>query len=296
MVNPAQPKISIVTPSFNQGDFLEHTIQSVLCQDYPNLEYVIIDGGSSDGSVDIIKRYEDRLSYWVSEEDEGQGHALNKGFMHTTGEIMAWINSDDMYTPWSLKTVSEIFTSFPHVMWIIGMPALWNSSGAMISAGRVSRNMYDYLLGRYAWIQQESVFWRRDIYERAGGHINQDYKFMIDGELWTRFFLREPLYTVDCVLGGFRLHAGNRAMHNNSACIDEMNRAISDMRKSCPADVMKHYARLKFLKRFAGNPATRILISHLGSRIYPSTFSAAAHKNIGWQNEGWVERTLPFSP
>ena len=103
------PKISIVTPSFNQAEFLEQTICSVLNQNYPNLEYIIIDGGSTDGSVEIIKKYADKFTYWVSEKDNGQYDAINKGFSHTTGDIMGWINSSDIYYPWTLSMIAEIF-------------------------------------------------------------------------------------------------------------------------------------------------------------------------------------------
>ena len=104
------PKISIVTPSFNQGIFLEATIQSVLNQNYPNLEYIVIDGGSTDNSVKIIKKYEKYLSYWVSESDRGQSHAINKGFTISTGEIMGWLNSDDLYTSGALNHVANVFS------------------------------------------------------------------------------------------------------------------------------------------------------------------------------------------
>jgi len=289
------PKISIVTPSFNQNKYLEKTIQSVVSQAYPNLELVIIDGGSDDGSVETIRKYEHHLSYWVSEKDEGHGHALNKGFSHTTGDIMAWINSDDMYTPWSFNVVSEIFTSFPQIMWIVGFNSLWNSGGSMITAKRAPKNIFDYLLGKYAWIQQESVFWRRDLWEKAGGHINQDYNFMVDGELWTRFFLYESLYTVDCILGGYRLHSDNRAKHNSAECSLEMDKAIAEMRKSCSPDVMKIYNRLEVFPSLRKHRNLRALVSRLGARLYPSVFRAAAYKNITWRNEGWIERTLPYS-
>src|SRR5215470_7311361 len=111
----ARPRISIVTPSFNQARFLEATIRSVLDQRYDNLEYIVVDGGSTDGSVEIIKRYADRLAFWCSEADGGHGNALNKGLRRATGEIMAWLNSDDIYWPWTLAAVAEIFEAHPDV-------------------------------------------------------------------------------------------------------------------------------------------------------------------------------------
>lgn len=108
-------KISIVTPSFNQASFLEETIDSVLSQRDPNLEYVIMDGGSSDNSVEVIKRKTSRLAYWTSEPDKGQYDAINKGFAKTTGDIMAWINSDDKYTPWAFSIVRDLFTKYPQI-------------------------------------------------------------------------------------------------------------------------------------------------------------------------------------
>lgn len=289
------PKISIVTPSFNQGRFLEETIQSVVGQDYPNLEYVLIDGGSTDDSVNIIRRYEAKLHYWVSGADGGHGNAINKGFQHTSGDIMAWINSDDKYTPWSFKTVAEIFSKFPHVMWIVGFNSWWNSAGAMTSASRVPINIFDFLLGRYAWIQQESVFWRRELWDKAGGHINEDYRFMVDGELWARFFLHEHLYSVDSVLGGYRVHPENRAGHNYSECLKEMNRAIQEMRRNCSSDVLETDEQLRVLRGIGRNVFLNVPLSRLVRKLmYPLALKNAEYKNISWQKEMWVERALQF--
>lgn len=112
------PKISIISPSYNQSFFLEQTILSILNQGYVNLEYIIIDGGSSDSSVSILEKYNDRLAYWISEEDNGQYHAINKGMRHSTGEILAWLNSDDMYLPWTLQCIGEIFAKYPEIKWL----------------------------------------------------------------------------------------------------------------------------------------------------------------------------------
>lgn len=286
------PKISIVTPSYNQGKFIEETINSVLGQGYRNLEYVIIDGGSKDGTLEIIKKYEKHLHYWVSEADNGHGHALNKGFAKTTGEIMAWINSDDKYTPWAFRTVAEIFQNFPHVDWIVGINSWWNSSGAMIGTSKSQKNIYDYLLGNYAWIQQESVFWRRSLWERSGGFINENYNFMVDGELWTRFFLHAELYSVDCVLGGYRFHDANRAKKNWQNCLDEMERSIKDMKTKCPYEYNERAKKLKIIRYI-----NRYFF--LKSKVFPKIaskfFKYANYKNICFKNDKWAERIIPFT-
>jgi glycosyltransferase involved in cell wall biosynthesis len=289
------PKISIVTPSFNQGQFLESTLQSVLSQNYPNLEYVVIDGGSQDNSMEIIKKYEHKLHYCLSEKDRGHGHALNKGFSQTSGEIMGWINSDDMYTAWSFEVVAQIFSQFPRVKWISGFNSFWNSSGAMLEASRTPKNIYDFLLGDFGWIQQESVFWRRELWDAAGAYINEDYDLMVDGELWSRFFQIEPLYTVDCVLGGYRRHRENRASQYRAQILDEMDRAIAGMKQACSPELLRRYRSFLYLQKLRKLKVPRTLISKMGARIFPADFKAAAYRNIRWENEMWIERTLPFT-
>ena len=198
------PKISVVTPNFNKGRYLEKTILSVLSQGYPNLEYVIIDGGSTDGSLDIIKKYAERLTYWVSEPDDGVYFAIIKGFEHTTGDIMAWIGSDDFYHPNSFFTVAHIFSEFPQVSWLEGAQAHYDEEGRTVAVETGPYfNHLCFLMHRYQWIQQESTFWRRELYEKVGG-IKTNYKLAGDFDLWMRFSRCEKLYVTNALIGGFR--------------------------------------------------------------------------------------------
>lgn len=209
------PKISIVTPSYNQAVYIEATIQSVLEQNYPNLEYIVIDGGSTDGSVEIIKKYEDQLAFWVSEPDEGMYFAIQKGFDRSTGEIMAWINSDDMYYSGALFVVAEIFSRFHEVNWLIGNPSFYDESGRTISVSKFRQySKFDFYSLDYVWIQQESTFWRRPLWERAGSKLNLQMKYAADSELWLRFFRFEKLYATEALIGGFRYRSSNQISLN----------------------------------------------------------------------------------
>ncbi len=203
----AQPRISCVTPSYNQADYLDATLRSITTQGYENLEYIVIDGGSTDHSVEVIRRYEDDISFWSSEPDEGHAHALNKGFARTTGEIMCWLNSSDLYYPWTLATVAEIFTQLPEVQWITGVGSQFDVNGLpRVIASSSAVNIYDVVAGNYRWIQQESVFWRRSLWERAGSGLDQGLRAASDFDLWLRFFRHAPFYAADTLLGGFRVH------------------------------------------------------------------------------------------
>ncbi len=232
-----RPRLTIVTPSFNQGEFLEETIKSVLDQEYENLEYIVVDGGSTDRSVSIIKKYSHRLAHWVSEPDEGQYHAINKGFARATGEIMAWLNSDDKYLPWTLSVVADIFSAFPEVEWLTSVhPLQWNSHGQAVAVdftGALSRHSFlqgnnfpvEGSIGR-RWIQQESTFWRRSLWERAGGRLDQSLAMAADFELWARFYDHADLFGAQALLGGFRSHGVQRSVLHRDRYMAEAEQVL----------------------------------------------------------------------
>jgi hypothetical protein len=226
-----------VTASFNRSKYLAEAMDSVLSQGYPALEYVVVDGGSTDGTAEIVRRYADRLSWWVSEPDGGQYDAINKGFSHTTGEVMGWLNSDDKYLPWTFSVVSEIFASLPEVEWLTTcFPLSWDERGRATACGfRPGFSRAGFVRGEHlpggdwyssGYLQQESTFWRRSLWERCGARLDTGYRLAADFDLWVRFSKEAQLYAAATPLGGFRSH-GDQKTADLSSYFDEARRSLA---------------------------------------------------------------------
>jgi glycosyltransferase involved in cell wall biosynthesis len=219
LVGHVWPRIALVTPVLNSVKYLDQTIQSVLAQKYPNLDYFIVDGGSTDGTVDIVRSYEDRISGWISEPDHGMYDALNKGFARTTGEVMGWISATDMLHLGGLLSVGAIFRDLPKIEWITGRPTRFNEEGMTICVDPIPHwSRPRFLAGFNRYIQQESTFWRRSLWNKAGGHVDSSLRMAGDFELWIRFFRHARLYSADVLIGGFRMHDASLGLSRLDEC------------------------------------------------------------------------------
>jgi glycosyltransferase involved in cell wall biosynthesis len=288
-------RISIVTPSYNQSQFLEDAMLSVLGQTYSNVEYVVIDGASSDGSADIIRRHAGRLAYWASERDKGQYDAINKGFSRTTGDIMAWLNSDDRYMPWTLSVVADIFSAHPEIDWLTSVhPVSWNVHGQAVAVdftGGFSRESFvrgsnfpvKRSYGR-RWIQQESTFWRRSLWERAGGRLDSSLLMAADFELWARFFDQTELVGVQALLGGFRSHGNQKSVLYRDRYLEEAERVLR-ARGQWPLGRLENLARnliWKVFRQYSFAPLPKSLQSLMFSTgiCYPA-------RVLVWTGKEW---------
>lgn len=214
------PKISIVTPSFNQAQYLEQTIRSVIDQKYPNIEYIIIDGGSTDGSVDLIRKYESQLSYWVSESDNGQTHAINKGLRRATGDWVAWQNSDDIYLPGSFDGLARASKKHPRAGMILGDMMLIDAGGHPIRDVRYVKPTYRSVLAEGMVLTNQCAFWRRQVHEQIG-FMSEELHYAFDYEWFLRLTKHVSSEHVPAIWGGFRLHEDAKTSMHGQRFFDE---------------------------------------------------------------------------
>ena len=221
---PNSPLVSIITPSFNQARYLEATIQSVLEQDYPRIEYIIVDGGSSDGSVDVIKKYAGRLAWWVSEQDKGQTDAINKGFNRASGEILAWLNSDDTYNPGAVSAAVKYLTENPDVAMVYADCNYINEQGAVIGKFNSAQTDHRRLREGYVHIPQQTMFFRANYWQELGP-LDPSFYFAMDYDLWTRIAARAPIkYLAGQTWANFRIHTSGKTTSADDRCWPEMLR------------------------------------------------------------------------
>lgn len=227
------PKISYVTPVYNQVEFIEQTILSVINQNYPNFEYLIVDGGSTDGTLEVIMKYEDKITKWISEPDAGMYDALNKGFKHSSGEIMGWINSDDILLPGAFSNMARLFNDLPEVNWIQGLNGFIDLKGEVISFQTPKQfSFIKFLSGDFKWIQQESTFWRRTLWEKAGSSLNAKLKLAGDFELWFRFFQNDRLYNCSLLIGAWRRREGQLSGRQMEEYLKEAGNVIDSYKRN----------------------------------------------------------------
>ena len=208
------PRISIITPSFNQGNFIEQTILSVLSQDYPNLEYLVADGGSSDATLDVLAKYSGKVT-WISEADEGQTDAINKGLRRATGSVVGYLNADDLLLPGTLKRVGEVFINHPQTCWVTGKCRIVDEENNEI---RRPITVYkNTLLGLHSfslllmtnYISQPATFWRKDASESIG-YLDENLRYVMDYEYWLRLYSKSPPVFIPEYLAAFKIHQSSK--------------------------------------------------------------------------------------
>jgi glycosyltransferase involved in cell wall biosynthesis len=234
------PLVSIVTPSFNQAQFLETTIRSVLKQDYPRIEYIICDGGSTDGSVDIIQKYEDRIAFWVSEKDKGQTDAINKGFCRATGQIFAWLNSDDVYLPGCVSTIMRFLNNHPEVGMAFGNVEIIDAQGRILMRPQWGEYGFVKQLTQQITIPQPAAFFRRKAIEQIG-YLRTDLHYAFDFDLWLQIGRHYPIRRIGKTTAQFRLSDNSKSVSQTNKWGEELIRILDDLyaEKHLTDDILK---------------------------------------------------------
>lgn len=209
------PRISIVTPSYNQADFIEDTILSVLEQSYPDLEYIVMDGGSTDGTLDVLRKYESRLT-WISQKDDGQAQAINAGLAKASGDVLAFLNADDTYLPGALLAVGEYFAAHPEAGWLTGKCRIVDQTGREFRRWIAAYKHFWLHTRSYAilqvlnYIAQPATFWRREVFARIGG-LDESLQFTFDYDYWLRIGRHQRLHVLTGQLAAFRLYPSSKS-------------------------------------------------------------------------------------
>ena len=223
-VTQGLPLVTIITPSFNQVPYIAATIDSVLSQDYPHIEYIIVDGGSTDGSVDIIKSYADQLAWWVSEKDKGQTDAINKGFARANGQILAWLNSDDTYEAGAISSAVDFLMKNPKVGLVYGDCNFIDENGLKFGEFNAAQTNFKKLQQGYVHIPQQASFWRAELWEKVAP-LDDSFFFAMDYDLWTRLAkISELRYLPGETWANFRLHSDAKSIAQDKYCWEEMMR------------------------------------------------------------------------
>lgn len=217
-------KISIITPSFNQAAYLDETIRSVLDQQYPDLEYIVIDGGSTDGSIDVIRKYQQQIAYWESGKDRGQSHAINKGLARATGDIVAWLNSDDLYFPGTLKRVNDLFQANPWADLVYGTGENFWNDGRRQDCFSLPFDPVGFM--ERVTIPQPAVFWKRNLHGRIG-MLDESLHLMMDYELWVRIFYTFKTFRSNERFARLRQHSKAKTANNPKELYLEYRKILS---------------------------------------------------------------------
>ncbi len=233
------PLVSIVTPTFNMARFLPETIESVLSQDYPRIEYIVMDGGSADGTVELLQKYGGRVR-WVSAKDKGQSDAVNKGFLRSTGEIFTFLNADDIYMPGAVSAAVAAFREHPEVGVVYGDAWYTAEDGSVIKQYPVLPYDYDWL-GHQCYICQPASFLRSDVF-REVGMLDTDLHLTLDYELWLRISQRFPLYKVDKFLATSRMYGDNKTLSKREITFREVFQILKQYRGYAPLNWIYGYA------------------------------------------------------
>jgi glycosyltransferase involved in cell wall biosynthesis len=241
------PLVSIVTPSYNQAGYLEETLRSVLSQEYRQIEYIVVDGASSDGSREIIQRYADRLAWWVSEKDQGQTDAINKGFARATGQIFAWLNSDDTYEPHAVSRAVKFLLAHPEIGMVYADCNYINEHGQRIGRFPAAQTDLPRLRAGYVHIPQQTAFFRASLWQQIGP-LDPSFYFAMDYDLWTRIAARSRIhYHAGQTWANFRLHSSGKSIASDERCWPEMLRVHYRDGGSFFAPIVAKYYLRKFL-------------------------------------------------